>query len=161
MRSSFLQNDKKGIIPLEIAPVIFTSGSLAGPRLPGIIESDLNVRPIAEGLLLGAAASAERIRSPDFSIFSFRVDQGAITFYKEWTVFYNLDLCGGIFSISNRSRSFICQSSGRTSIYDRLDLFRARSLHVYPGLAIVAEHFRQTFHTFPGMLAFFRVPLDN
>ena len=79
MRSSFLQNDKKGIIPLEIAPVIFTSGSLAGPRLPGIIESDLNVRPIAEGLLLGAAASAERIRSPDFSIFSFRVDQGAIT----------------------------------------------------------------------------------
>ena len=92
MRSSFLQNDKKGIIPLEIAPVIFTSGSLAGPRLPGIIESDLNVRPIAEGLLLGAAASAERIRSPDFSIFSFRVDQGAITFYKEWTVFYNLDL---------------------------------------------------------------------
>ncbi len=161
MRSSVLQVDKKRIIPLEIALEISTSRAPAGLQLPAIIESDLDVRPIAEGLFPGPAASAESIRSPDFSIFTFRIDQGAITFYKEWTVFYNLDLCGRLFSVFNRSCLSICQSSGRTSVYDRLDLFRARALHVYPGLALMAEHFRQTIHTFPGMLAFFRVPLDN
>jgi hypothetical protein len=44
--------------PLKLHPKISTSRAPTGPQLQRIIESDLDVRPIAEGLFPGAAASA-------------------------------------------------------------------------------------------------------
>jgi hypothetical protein len=43
---------------LKLHPKISTSRPPTGPQLQSIIESDLDVRPIAEGLFPGAAASA-------------------------------------------------------------------------------------------------------
>jgi hypothetical protein len=56
-----------------------------------IIESDLDMRPIAEGLFSGAAASAEGIGSLPCRFLALRVNQGAFAFYKERTAFNYLD----------------------------------------------------------------------
>ena len=107
MHSSVLQNWQKVNIPSKLLPKTFDSVTPAGTQLQRIIESDFDMRPITEGLLLGGSTSAESIWSLSGRFFALRVNQNADASHKQWTILYNLDLCGGLFCILDSNPAFL------------------------------------------------------